>query len=142
MAVFYRELVEPTKFVLKKCNDQVLAFLYGDYKTFKEFRVKTRPKKLGVAERIMRFLLVSRNINNKLIEYLFGVAGSAAYSDAWLIVRVFLEIFGDKIKLPHKDSDEYKALRGVGVFEGAFPSAVYVMDGHEVCVCFFCLFCL
>lgn len=138
IGVFMEQILNPLKDILNKKNEWVLEWLYDgndlndDDNNDALIGYDGRKRTLSLENRLMRFLMLCANYKVKGLEILFGQRKSAIYCDAWIIARVICKKWGNKLKLPPIDSDEYAARVGFGCFSDGFEECVYLMDGHEV----------
>ena len=131
LRVFQTQIIAPIKAIMEYPRHQIIQWLHTDEIEFIQARNGRKPE-LSIEDRMMRCLMFNRNSNVKLLEVMFGQKKSIIYNDVWLLMQVICKISQSKFKLPFKGTREYVTRVGAGILGDAFPSAVYVMDGHNV----------
>ena len=134
LQVFKEQIIAPIRGILEFPKYQIIEWLYKDNEEEVFFHGPSngnRPN-LSIEDRMMRCLMFLKNSNAKLLEIMFGQKKSTIYEDAWLLIRVICKRWADSFKLPIKGSIQYLERVGAGILGDAFPTAVYIMDGHKV----------
>ena len=131
LQVFKEQIVKPVKWILEQPKETIIAWLHDEEIDFIEPSNGRKPK-LSVEDRIMRALMLNGNQTPKLLKMLFGQEKTTIYEDCWLIMRALCKLFSHQFQLPYKGTRKYLERVGYGIAGEAFPTMVYMMDGHKV----------
>ena len=131
LQVFKSQIVAPIKALFEYPKYQIIEWLHTGNTEFLKPR-NGRKTALSIEDRMMRCLMFNRNSNMKLLEVLFGQKKSIAHDDIWLLMQVLCKVTQSKFNLPLEGTAKYLGRVGAGTLGDAFPTAVYIMDGHKV----------
>ena len=87
----------PIKWILDQPVYQIKKWLNDEHVDFIQASNGRKPV-LSIEDRIMRALMFNGNKHTKILELMFGQKKTTIYEDAWLIMKVILKVFGDKLK--------------------------------------------
>ena len=128
--VFKEQIIFPVRAIFDRPKHQIIAYIHGDNDAFLRVPSNARRTTLSIEDRFMRAMMFWRGCKITVLEIMFGQKKTTIYEDAWLIIRVLCKAMSSMFELPLKNTQQYQDRVGAGVFVGAFPNAVYIMDGH------------